>query len=662
MNNTLYRSEIDGLRAIAVVVVILFHFGIAPFGGGFVGVDVFFVISGYLITRLITKEQQADRFTFGNFYSRRIRRLFPALFVVLFACFVAAFMMFSPEHMERFSGALFYALASISNLYFWMESGYFDLSSSVKPLLHTWSLSVEEQFYLVWPLFIVLLVKHTTKALLISTIALISITTLLYAEYLLTDHASSAFYLTPFRIYEFGIGALLVFLPRRTLSNTYKEILAFGGFALLIYSVVFFSEATPFPGLHALIPCLGAACLIIAGDSRALGSVLRARIMVRLGLTSYSAYLVHWPLYVFYSYAVHRELDWPDFVVLFVATMVLAELSYRFVESPFRRRQDSHRTAGDPGFALACLSMVLILSVPAATAWSQNGWSWRTADEIQELAKLGDRPTELDAEAWGLGSCYIGGIGGSFVKTNEIFPDDFDVKNCFAIDDEKPNVMLIGDSTAAHLIYGLRKQFPEVRFIQVTASSCRPIINWSAKHRCNDLVDFALFKYLPKYQNAISAVIFAGRWYGEDLTIKRLAQTVKRVRRDSHNVDLIVLGDQLEYKEGISSLASKHGRLSGLNQFLEKSRTKYEQSSNTLLREEVSRWAGFEDFHDYLCKETCSIFIDNELTRPLTLDGVHLTREGSDYIARRLREGGFLSKYINQRISYAIHNTSAVSR
>lgn len=646
MQNQFYRPDVDGLRAIAVLVVILFHFGMDSFQGGFIGVDVFFVISGYLITRLIIKDLEAGTFTFGKFYSRRARRLFPAFFAVLLICFISAFTLFSPQHMERFSGALFYALLSISNIYFWMESGYFDLDSAVKPLLHTWSLSVEEQFYLFWPVLTLLLAKYTTFGTRIFVIASLSLLTLLCAESILTNHAQSAFYLTPFRIYEFGIGALLVFVKRHAISNTVKEFLAFAGFSLLAFSTLYFSNSTRFPGINALYPCLGTALLLISGDSKYLGAVLRTKIMVRLGLISYSAYLIHWPLYVFYVYSMPGELSSTAMTLLLISTLLLAELLYRFVETPFRLSRSQTKNTGDRGFLISCFCMALILSVPSALAWLQNGWNWRAPGEIQALTKLGDKPTQLDAEAWGINSCYIGGIGGSFAKTNEVFPDNFDVRNCFAMDDEKPNVMLIGDSTAAHLIYGLRRQFPEIRFIQATASSCRPIINWSTKHRCNDLVDFALFKYLPKYQDSISAVIFAGRWYGDEFTIKRLAQTVKRVKRDNRKVDLIVLGDQLEYTEGISSLASKYGRLSGLNHFLEENRSRYEENSNPSIEEQVAQWATFEDFHDYLCQESCPLFIDSDLSKPLTRDGNHLTRDGSDYIAKRLREAGFLSRYM----------------
>ncbi|MCF6274706.1 MAG: acyltransferase, partial [Robiginitomaculum sp.] len=201
-----YRPDIDGLRAVAVLAVVFYHFKIPPFSGGFVGVDIFFVISGYLITKLVMGQTKDGTFSFKIFYLRRIRRLFPALFVTLVGTLAAAAILFSPEQMARLGKVSFFALISLSNIVFWREAGYFDTDAATKPLLHTWSLGVEEQFYLVWPALIFLCVLYLKRAHILAVLTALIVVGLLAAAYVLKKDVDAAFYLTPFRMSEFGIG------------------------------------------------------------------------------------------------------------------------------------------------------------------------------------------------------------------------------------------------------------------------------------------------------------------------------------------------------------------------------------------------------------------------------------------------------------------------
>lgn len=378
MNKANYRADIDGLRAIAVLSVLLFHFGVDAFSGGFVGVDVFFVISGFLITRLIKNELEDDRFSLSNFYLRRARRLFPALFVTLVVCFAFAYQLFSAQHFERFGGSLFHAILSISNIYFWSEQGYFDTEAVFKPLLHTWTLSVEEQFYLIWPALLLLLSSVRCKSFALIVIGVLGAISLYAAKSYLTIDANAVFFLTPFRIIEFSIGAVIVWLVQHPIKHKIaEEILLLCGLGLIGYAVFAFDKNTTFPGINALIPCFGTAMVIYAGQARYCGKLLSNLVAVKIGLISYSIYLIHWPLFVFYQYPTPRSLENTEIVVLVIITLLLATLMYRLIETPFRRLQIANMKISATGFALACTLFALITTLPAAHVWKKQGWPWR---------------------------------------------------------------------------------------------------------------------------------------------------------------------------------------------------------------------------------------------------------------------------------------------
>ncbi|MGL4395791.1 MAG: acyltransferase family protein, partial [Hyphomicrobium sp.] len=265
---TPYRPDIDGLRAFAVLAVVLFHVGLAPVSGGYIGVDVFFVISGYLITRLIVNEFAASgRIAFGAFYVRRLRRLFPAMLTTTIASLIAAFIMFSPEQLATFGASAIAAVFSVSNIYFWQQADYFDISAHSKPLLHTWSLSVEEQFYMVLPATLYLLMRSFGRAGWPLAMLIIAIASLIIAEVQIPRDAEGAFYLLPARICEFSVGSLLVWLEQRRfkLPPLGRELLLALGIALMTVPAFTYTPQTRFPGLSAMIVCLGAGLTIYAG-------------------------------------------------------------------------------------------------------------------------------------------------------------------------------------------------------------------------------------------------------------------------------------------------------------------------------------------------------------------------------------------------------------
>ena len=337
-----YRKEVDGLRALAVVPVILFHAGFAWFGGGFVGVDVFFVISGYLITSAILSDLEKGRFSIANFYERRARRILPALFLVMAACVPPAWWWLLPSDMNDFSQSVVAVSVFASNILFWQKSGYFDVVAEMRPLLHTWSLAVEEQFYVLFPLFLTATWRFGRK-ITVLLVGVVLIASLALTQWAVFREPVGTFFLLPTRGWELLIGALTAFVLARRTSDTPstvgRQILGGLGLTLLAISVFAFDEKTPFPSVYGLVPTVGTALIILfAQPGTFAGNLLGHRVFVGIGLVSYSPYLWHQPLFAF---ARHREIGHPGpltFAVLSVLSLVLAYFSWRYVEQPFRRK------------------------------------------------------------------------------------------------------------------------------------------------------------------------------------------------------------------------------------------------------------------------------------------------------------------------------------
>lgn len=391
-----YRSDIDGLRALAVLPVLFYHAGFAFAPGGFVGVDVFFVISGYLITSLIHGEMVAGRFSLVRFYERRVRRLFPALCAVLVVCAAASAWLLLPQDLRYFGGSLTATTLFLSNVFFWLEAGYFDVVAERKPLLHTWSLAVEEQFYLLFPLFLLLVLRYFPRRILAVTAAL-TVLSLVASEWALRYTDSAAFYLAPFRAWELGMGALLALgavpTPR---GARIAETAAWLGLACIGSAVVGFSWQTQFPGLSALLPCLGTALVVWAGSGAPTVAtrLLSNRSLVFIGLISYSLYLWHWPLLVFARHYAIRELTVGERSVVLVLATLLAAVSWRFIEQPFRgsRSMFGRRQL----FAGAAAAMGLLCVIGLACVAS-SGWPQRfDARTLQLLAGADDRNLHPD--------------------------------------------------------------------------------------------------------------------------------------------------------------------------------------------------------------------------------------------------------------------------
>jgi peptidoglycan/LPS O-acetylase OafA/YrhL len=293
-----YRPEIDGLRAVAVLPVMLFHAGLGAFAGGFVGVDVFFVISGYLITSIILAELEQGCFSIKRFYERRARRILPALFLVLAVCVLLAQVWMLPDQFHEFSRATLSVVFFASNIFFWKSTDYFAPEAEENPLLHTWSLAIEEQFYIVFPVLMLLLWQAGRNAVAV-LVVLATVASLALAQYGAYTSPLATFYLLPTRAWELGVGAICAFALHGR-ARREQPLLALLGFGLIVYAVFAFDGETPFASLYALVPVGGAALVILYGGStRLVGRVLASGPLVGIGLVSYSAYLWHQPLFAF---------------------------------------------------------------------------------------------------------------------------------------------------------------------------------------------------------------------------------------------------------------------------------------------------------------------------------------------------------------------------
>jgi peptidoglycan/LPS O-acetylase OafA/YrhL len=333
-----YRPEIDGLRALAILPVVFLHYRIWPFRGGFVGVDVFFVISGYLITQLIEAERSEGRFSLACFYERRMRRILPALFAMLAVVTVVAVFVLFPVDLVRYAHSLLATALFGSNFEFWRESGYFDVIAEEKPLLHLWSIAVEEQFYLVFPAVLLLLARVSRRAR-IAAVGAIFALSLSYAVWGVAHASSATFYLLPGRAWELMLGALLALGAAPRLKGWWiANGLSAVGLLLIAAAIFLYAKDTPFPGLAALAPCVGAALIILAAapGTTGVGALLAAPPLVFVGRISYSLYLWHWPLYVLVRYFDFRDPPPLEIAALLALSVLLAILSWRFVEQPFR--------------------------------------------------------------------------------------------------------------------------------------------------------------------------------------------------------------------------------------------------------------------------------------------------------------------------------------
>lgn len=366
--NIKYRSEIDGLRAIAVLLVIFNHLGATLVSGGFVGVDIFFVISGFLITSIIKQEVEDKTFSFRNFYKKRIIRLAPAYFLVLLATTLAMLFMATPNEFLAYAKSVLYSSVFAANFYMWRElGGYFSANAELTPLLHLWSLGIEEQFYIFWPVILIIL-SGFLKKLRIPLIVLALLLSAVISQKFAVINPAAAYFLLPFRGFELLIGALLSFIPYKNAGSLFSNILSCVGLAGIFASSIIFSDTTVFPGFNALIPCIGTALVIYFCRDGILQKVLSSVPMSFVGKVSYPAYLWHWPLIVILNFY-YIEISFFIGLLVLALTLSLAWATYNYVEKPFTRfRASSPMPVIFKGYFLPLFIVLCFVGITYKTA------------------------------------------------------------------------------------------------------------------------------------------------------------------------------------------------------------------------------------------------------------------------------------------------------
>lgn len=520
-----YRPDIDGLRALAVVPVVLFHAGLG-FPGGYVGVDIFFVISGYLITAGLLKDNARGIFSIARFYERRIRRIVPALAVVTLATLVAGAFVLLPSEYERLGASAVSAALFYSNIHFWSVQNYFDGGNITHPLLHSWSLSVEEQFYIVWPIAIWaiyrLRLSRWLPALMIAAIA----ATLAASEWMLDYSPKTAFYMSPLRAWELLLGALLATgrvppVRRAALAQG----LSLAALAMIGWSIFALTEASRFPGLAAVPSCLGAAILIhLGGPERSIGNrLLSLRPLVWIGLLSYSLYLWHWPNLSLFTVHKGSAVDPVEGAALALISLVLAWLSLRFVEQPFRKPPGTPHRRGGRDWPVLAAGGATLAGVAACGVL---------------LMVTGGFPGRVNAEARAIDAHRREKVT---VATGCIVGDDLPgdlMDRCFSAPAARDaRIAVWGDSFARQYANELASRYKDrsVEPLMLMATGCAPLAgvrptfgHGRADLRCEDFNQFALRSLLAIPD--LEQVIIAGRWsnlYGLPLPGGELVRTAR---------------------------------------------------------------------------------------------------------------------------------------
>lgn len=641
----------------AVVPVVLFHAGMPGVSGGFVGVDIFFVISGFLITTILRRELEAGKFTIVGFYERRARRILPALFVVLFVCLAVGTTILSPDRFIGLAGSAIATLAFSSNIWFWRAtSDYFSAGADLMPLLHTWSLAVEEQFYLLFPLILWALARRSELVVKL-VIALLCVASFALSVWATERYPSPNFFMAPTRAWELGLGALLalgVFPRKATVAAT--ELVAGLGAIGILAAVIFYNDATPFPGLSAALPCLGAVAIIWAGGLRPtyVGKLLSSRVLVAIGLISYSLYLWHWPVMVYARVKLGTvELPFGYGLLTIAISFILGYISWKYIEAPFRHRPPSgfgrgfiFGLSGAGAAVLGLASLMIVLG---------NGF----ANRIPERAVLAYSGAEDFSPA--RSTCMGRMESATWCRIGE--GASTDASNSGA----RADVLLWGDSHAGAMMPGLDVWLKDRGQSGIAAykEGCPPIIgvdraDLGAKGNCaafNEIVMNSL-KSAPR----VPVVILSARWAlaaegfrpeGEDgapavlrdkqsddaeldprgnyeIFARRLAETVRAITATGSRVVIL---------EGVPEIGWSVPEEIGDNIFVgtpipdapSRDEIKIRNARVNSLFEDLSKEDGVElvDISSILCRPDCSVELGG---KPLYFDDDHLSTVGANFV------------------------------
>ena len=558
-----HRADIDGLRGLAVLAVVIFHAFPTHLTGGFLGVDVFFVLSGYLITSIIYLQLELGRFSFFRFYGRRIRRIFPSLITVLIGCYAIGWRILIPEDYKTLGAHMTAGAGFLSNFLLWTESGYFDVPSSQKPMLHLWSLAIEEQFYILWPFILFISRKMKLNLLLLSVGLTLASFTLNVMR--VKENTIQTFYWPTSRAWELTIGACLLFsskhIPRffanleshqsrfftfvtcfgdpRSTFNILSQFTSIGGALLVVLPMYFLSKSIVFPGWWALAPTLGTSLVIWSGPAAWINRcILSSRFLVALGLISYPLYLWHWPLLVFMSIVVEQPTVGNMRVIIIVMSIILAWITYAFIENPLR--------FGGHGAAkcfILCVSMVAIGTIGYQT-YRMDGLSVRFPKIVRDLVNFKYHFSEMYKH----GVCLL-------YETH----DESSFGQC-VINVGRPAstaVILWGDSFAAHLRPGIETGKSDFRITQLTTDGCPPILGAgpSLNPKCNQINDYVMKRIVNEKPNT---VLLAARW--SDYNWKNITNSIVALKNATVK-NICLIGPFPHWKNSLAKcLYSYHKR------------------------------------------------------------------------------------------------------
>ncbi len=618
-----YRKEIDGLRALAILPVILFHAGFPLFKGGFIGVDIFFVISGYLITSLIIKEKKENHFSLVSFYERRARRILPALFFMMLISFVFSLFILLPSEMKSFSKSILRTALLTSNILFYRQDNYFNSVSELKPLLHTWSLSIEEQYYLIFP-FILICIWHFKEKRVFLCLLTIFFCSLFYAQYQISKDSAAAFYLLPSRFWELLIGSLSAFLSFKSEEENMAiaNLASIAGLIMILSSIFLFDLNTPHPSIRTLLPTIGAALVILfAKNSNFTGKILSNNFITSIGLISYSLYLWHQPIFAFIKLKNYHSADVNLLAILI--TITIAYISWRYIEQPLRNKNKFSRENIFKLTILGSVFFILIGLIGNLTNLFEYRFT-KSEREIFQYSKYGDH--EL-IRAYKYGSCFL--------KPDQDF-NSFS-NDCLSINNQ--NISLIwGDSFAASLSFGLKNINQNVS--QYTASGCPPFKNISIQDRkhCKEINNFVLDQ-IKKYQ--FKNIYLSAHWKRyKNIDIKEnLEQTLSYIQKISPSTKIIIIGSFQEWQPSLPIFIFKNNKFLNDEFLLENILT----NDIALIDEIIARAANennaeFFSVRNALCiKNNCQASISyNNIFMPIAWDFAHLTEAGSVLLATKI--------------------------
>lgn len=626
MKESIYRTDIDGLRAIAVIAVIVFHAVPESLSGGFVGVDIFFVISGYLITQRIVAGYTRGNFSYINFYIRRARRLLPAVFSTVSATIIAGCLLLHPQELTVLARSSIAAVFSLANIYFFMEAGYWDLSSWQKPLLHTWSLGVEEQFYMFWPLFILLILKLPKKGS-AYTIVVITILSLCLTAYVTPVKPNAAFYLTPFRIYEFGIGAACVWLDQidwgRNLVLKLVQYALFGiGLSVILLSVARIDESMVFPGWLAAVPALGTALVIVARNPSGLTVLLANPAMRYIGLISYSLYLVHWPVLVFLKYE-YGELKNATLVLGVVLTFILSALQYRFIETPLRYPAIENNKVKGAKLGLkvfGCFTIAAgLISVVAGAIIYTGGFPGRYDANLQRYVNVSVDQINVERFSARNDLCKIDKIG----------------TICGRIIPSEANVLVVGDSHGPDGLNIFRAAFPDVNYLIASKGGC-PLLTSLEKvehsyRGCGEYNDYRL-EDIERIAVNLDYIVISNR-----MGLHRAEATIETVSWLSElELPAIVLGAGPQFISDLLPRVLQYGSVDHIDNAMKPFTETSHFAIDDILESRIHQMGGkYVRKLNFFCPDSvCRILTDDGAL--VVVDEHHLTIEASQDFGRFL--------------------------